>query len=156
MCLPSYTWHACNLAITFKQRLGKGQGPTLSTTNTGIKMRTMLLIVKKELYENTVIKKSVILLCGIGLVLLKGLCKVKKFPKIQPQYYHKITEYGIKCCMHAHHVKQGRIVDAKLYFWTIFQFFFIQMRPGPTHPLPIFVWIFGIFLTLQSPLGQAT
>ena len=43
---------------------------------------------------------------------------------------------------------------AKLYFLTIFQFFIIiQMGPGPTHPLPNYFWIFGIFLTLQSPLG---
>ena len=27
------------------------------------------------------------------------------------------------------------------------------MGPGPTHPLPNYFWIFGIFLTLQSPLG---
>ena len=26
------------------------------------------------------------------------------------------------------------------------------MGPGPTHPLPNYFWIFGIFLTLQSPL----
>ena len=77
-----------------------------------------------------------------------------------PRYYHKITEYEIKCCMHACTsrgatctVKQGRIADTNLYFWTIFQFFFIiQMGPGPTHPLPNYFWIFGIFLTLQSPL----
>ena len=42
--------------------------------------------------------------------------------------------------------------DAKLYFWTIFQFKKkIQMGPGPTHPLPNYFWFFGIFLTLQSP-----
>ena len=28
------------------------------------------------------------------------------------------------------------------------------MGPGPTHPLPNYFWIFGIFLTLQSPLGH--
>ena len=50
------------------------------------------------------------------------------------------------CC------QQGaNCTDAKLCYWTIFHFFFIQMRPGPTHPLPIFLGFLD-FLTLQSPL----
>ena len=53
------------------------------------------------------------------------------------------------------HQAGSNCTDAKLYFWTIFQFFFIiQMGPGPTHPLPNYFWIFGIFLTLQSPLAE--
>ena len=51
-------------------------------------------------------------------------------------YYHKITEYGIKCCMHAHlevHVHRQAGVNAKLYFWTIFQFFFYPNGTW-THP----------------------
>ena len=54
---------------------------------------------------------------------------------------------------HVHRQAGANCTDAKLYFWQIFQFFiFIQMGPGPTHPLPNYFWIFGIFLTLQSPL----
>ena len=77
-------------------------------------------------------------------------------------YYHKITYYGINAaCMrtlrrHVHRQAAANCTDAKLYFLTIFQFFFfIQMGPGPTHPLPNYFWIFGIFLTLQSPLCLA-
>ena len=76
-------------------------------------------------------------------------------------YYDKITEYGIKCCMHAHHVaprappSRGKLYRRKTLFLDDFPiFFFIQMGPGPTHPLPNYFWIFGIFLTLQSPLSE--
>ena len=76
-------------------------------------------------------------------------------------YYHKITEYGIKCLMHAHHVaprappNRGELYRRKTLFLDDFPiFFFIQMGPGPTHPHPNYFWIFGIFLTLQSPLLQ--
>ena len=56
---------------------------------------------------------------------------------------------------HVHRQAGGNCTDAQLYFWQIFQFFiFIQMGPGPTHPLPNNFWIFGIFLTLQSTLRQ--
>ena len=48
----------------------------------------------------------------------------------------------------------GRIVQTQNCFWTIFQYFFIRMSPGPTHPLPIFFGIFGMFLTLQIPLAH--
>ncbi len=52
-----------------------------------------------------------------------------------------------------HAVSKERIVQTQNFVFGRFSnFFFIQMRPGPTHPLPIFFWIFGIFLTLQSPL----
>ena len=58
---------------------------------------------------------------------------------------------------HVHRQAGANCTGAKLYFWQIFQFFiFIQMAPGPTHPLPNYFWIFGIFLTLQSPLHWAT
>ena len=71
-------------------------------------------------------------------------------------YYHKITEYGIKCCMHAHleaPPSRGELYRCKTLFLDNFPiFFFIQMGPGPTHPLPNYFWIFWIFLTLQSPL----
>ena len=74
-------------------------------------------------------------------------------------YYHKITEYGIKCSMHAHleapraPQSRGELYRCKTLFLDNFPiFFFIQMGPGPTHPLPNYFWIFGIFLTLQSPL----
>ena len=57
---------------------------------------------------------------------------------------------------HVHRQAGANCTDAKLYLWTVFQFFFfIQMGPGPTHPLPNYFWIFGIFLTLQSPLLQS-
>ena len=67
--------------------------------------------------------------------------------RIRDKMLHACAPWGATCT-----AKQGRIVDAKLYFWTAFQFFFIQMGPGPTHPLPNNFWIFGIFLTLQNPL----
>ena len=51
-----------------------------------------------------------------------------------------------------HRQAGANCTEAKLYFWTIFQFFFMQMGPGSTHPLPNSFFIFGIFLTLQSPL----
>ena len=54
---------------------------------------------------------------------------------------------------HVHRHAGANCTDAKLNFWTMFPFFFIQMGPGPTHPLPNYFWIFGIILTLQSPLG---
>ena len=70
-----------------------------------------------------------------------------------------ITEYGINAaCMHTlrrhmHRQAGSNCTDAKLYFWTIFQLKKkIQMGPGPTHPIPNYFGIFGIFLTLQSPL----
>ena len=54
-----------------------------------------------------------------------------------------------------HRQAGANCTDPKLYFWTIFRFFLkIQMGPGPTHPLPNYFWIFGIFLTLQSPLAR--
>ena len=46
---------------------------------------------------------------------------------------------------------QGERTDAKLCFWTIFQFFY--PNETCTHPpTSIFFWIFEMFLTLQSPL----
>ena len=45
-------------------------------------------------------------------------------------YYHKITEYGIKCCMHAHHVaprappSRGELYRCKTLFLDDFPFFF--------------------------------
>ena len=74
--------------------------------------------------------------------------------------HHRIRDKNA-ACMHItwHHVHRqagGNCTDANFYFWTIFQlFFFIQMRPGPTHQLPNIFWIFGNFLTLQSPLGHS-
>ena len=70
---------------------------------------------------------------------------------------HRIRDKMLHCmhitCRHVHRQAGANCTDAKLYFWTFFQFFFIiQMGPGPTHPLPNYFWIFGIFLTLQSPL----
>ena len=74
-------------------------------------------------------------------------------------YYHKITEYEIKCCMYTHHgaprapSSRGELYRHKTLFLDDFPIFFIiQMGPGPTHALPNYFWIFGIFLTLQSPL----
>ena len=58
-----------------------------------------------------------------------------------------------------HRQAGANCTDAKLYFWTIFQFFFIiQMGPGPTHPLPNYFWNFFNFAkpltVLQSGSGQ--
>ncbi len=46
---------------------------------------------------------------------------------------------------------RSELYRRKTLFLDDFPIFFIQMSPGPTYPLPIFFWIFGIFLTLQSP-----
>ena len=64
--------------------------------------------------------------------------------------------------MHAHRVaprappNRGELYRRKTLFLDDFPLVFvIQMRPGPTHPLPIFFWDFWNFLKLlQSPLGQ--
>ena len=50
-----------------------------------------------------------------------------------------------------HRQAVANCTDAKLYFWTIFQFFFIQMGPGPTHPLPNYFWNFFNF---AKPLNE--
>ena len=70
---------------------------------------------------------------------------------------HRIRDKMLHACIsrrRVHRQAGTNCTDTKVYFWTIFQFFFIiQMGPGPTHPLPNYFWIFGIFLTLQSPLA---
>ena len=77
-------------------------------------------------------------------------------------YYHTITEYGIKCCMHAHleapraPPSRGELYRCKTLFLDNFPIFFYPNGTW-THPppLPNYFWIFGFFLTLQSPLCAA-
>ena len=70
-------------------------------------------------------------------------------------YYHKITEYGIKCCMHAHleapraPPSRRELYRCKTLFLDNFPiFFFIQMGLG----LPNYFLIFGIFFNFAKPL----
>ena len=76
-------------------------------------------------------------------------------------YYHKITEYGIKCCMHVHleaprasPSSPGRIGQMQNFIFGQFSnVFCIQMGPGPTHPLPNNFWIFGKKINFAKPLS---
>ena len=65
-------------------------------------------------------------------------------------YYHKITEYGIKYCMHAHleapraPPSRGELYRCKTLFFDNFPiYFFIQM--GPTSKLFLDFWNFVNF-----------
>ena len=55
-------------------------------------------------------------------------------------YYHKITEYGIKCCMHAHHVVprappgRGELYRRKTLFLADFPIFYFYPNGTWTHP----------------------
>ena len=55
-------------------------------------------------------------------------------------YYHKITEYGIKCCMHAHHgvprapPGRGELYRRKTLFLADFPIFFYYPNGTWTHP----------------------
>ena len=57
------------------------------------------------------------------------------------QYYHKITEYGIKCCMHAHleapraPPSRGELYRRKTLFLDNFPIFFLSKWDlDPPHP----------------------
>ena len=76
----------------------------------------------------------------------------------------KITEYGIKCCMHAHHVaprappNRGELYRRKTLFFDDFPIFFSSSKwdlDPPTH-FQIIFGFFEFFLTLQSPLAGCT
>ena len=54
---------------------------------------------------------------------------------------------------HMHRQAGANCTDAKLYFWTIFQFLFYPN--GTTHPLTNYVWIFGFFFIFAKPLRSA-
>ena len=70
-------------------------------------------------------------------------------------YYHKITEYGIKCCMHAHleapraPPSRGELYRCKTLFLDNFPIFFLSKwyLDPPTH----FQIIFGIFFNFAKP-----
>ena len=49
-----------------------------------------------------------------------------------------------------HRQAGANCTDAKLYFWTIFQFFFYPN--GTWHPLPFFVWDFWNVFNFAKPL----
>ena len=62
------------------------------------------------------------------------------------------TSRGATCT-----VKQGRIVQTQNFIFGRISNFFLLSKwdlDPPTHPHPNYFWIFGIFLTLQSPLPR--
>ena len=85
-------------------------------------------------------------------------------------YYHKITEYGIKCCMHAHHVaprappSRGELYRRKTLFLDDFPIFFLSkwdLDPPTSNFLGDFLNFFNFakplsdLLLLLRPLGSA-
>ena len=76
------------------------------------------------------------------------------FPRGVLLYYHKITEYGIKCCMHAYleapraPPSRGELYRCKTLFLDNFPFFFY---PNGTWALPNF---FLNFFNFAKPLTR--
>ena len=73
-------------------------------------------------------------------------------------YYHKITEYGIKCCMHAHHVaphapsSRGELYRRKTLFVDGFPIFFYPNGTW-THPPTSKLFLdFWNFFNFAKPL----
>ena len=61
--------------------------------------------------------------------------------RIRDKMLHPCTSRGATCT-----AKQGRIVQTQnIIFGRFSNFFFIQMGPGPTHPLPNYFWNFFNF-----------
>ena len=74
-------------------------------------------------------------------------------------YYHKITEYGIKCCMHAHHVAprappgRGELYRRKTLFLADFPIFFYYPNWTWTHPPTSKLFLdFWNFFNFAKPL----
>ena len=78
-------------------------------------------------------------------------------------YYHKITEYGIKCCMHAHHVAprappgRGELYRRKTLFLADFPIFYFYPNGTWTHPPTSKLFLdFWNFFNFAKPLNAAT
>ena len=70
-------------------------------------------------------------------------------------YYHKITEYEIKCCMHAHHVpsSRGELYRRKTLFLDDFPIFFYYPNGTWTHPPTSKLFLdFWNFFNFAKPL----
>ena len=79
----------------------------------------------------------------------------------QYMYYHKITEYGIKCCMHAHHVAPrappgwGELYRRKTLFLADFPIFFYYPNGTWTHPPTSKLFLdFWNFFNFAKPLSE--
>ena len=80
----------------------------------------------------------------------RGSTVLSQNHRIRDKMLNACAPWGATCT-----TKQGRIVQMQNFIFGQFSnFVFFQMGPGPTHPLPNYFWIFGIFLTLQSPLAS--
>ena len=78
-------------------------------------------------------------------------------------YYHKITEYGIKCLMHAHHVaprappNRGELYRRKTLFLDDFPIFFFYPNGTWTHPPTSKLFLdFWNFFNFAKPLSYTT
>ena len=81
-------------------------------------------------------------------------------------YYHKITEYEIKCCMHAHHgaprapPSRGELYRHKTLFLDDFPIFFYYPNGTWTHPptskLFLDFWNFFNFAKSLIQLSELT
>ena len=74
-------------------------------------------------------------------------------------YYHKITEYGIKCCMHAHleapraPPSRGELYRCKTLFLDNFPIFFFYPNGTWTHPPTSKLFLdFWNFFNFAKPL----
>ena len=78
-------------------------------------------------------------------------------------YYHKITEYGIKCCMHAHHVAprappgRGELYRRKTLFLADFPICYFYPNGTWTHPptSKLFLDFWNCF-NFAKPLSSST
>ena len=77
-------------------------------------------------------------------------------------YYHKITEYEIKCCMHAHHVpprapsSRGELYRRKTLFLDDFPIFFYYPNGTWTHPATSKLFLdYWNFFNFAKPLRAA-
>ena len=78
-------------------------------------------------------------------------------------YYHKITEYEIKCCMHSHHgvprapSSRGELYGHKTLFLDDFPIFFYYTNGTWTHPptSKLFLDFWNLF-NFAKPLSMIT
>ena len=78
----------------------------------------------------------------------RGSTVLSQHHRIRDKMLHACAPWGATCT-----AKQGRIVQMQNFIFGQFSnFFFIQMGPGPNHPLPNYFWIFGIFFNFAKPL----
>ena len=76
-------------------------------------------------------------------------------------YYHKITEYEIKCCMHSHHgvprapSSRGELYGHKTLFLDDFPIFFYYPNGTWTHPPTSKLFLdFWNFFNFAKPLSE--